>query len=119
MNKITVSFNGRAYLATLADNSPAAAFAELLRSRGGSMTVHMSEYGGWEKVGSLGQTLPGNHTQTTTAAGDFVLYQSNSIVLFYGSNSWSYTRLGRLDDPSGLRDALGSGDVDVTFALVK
>lgn len=119
MDKITLSFNGHTYTATLADNSSAEAFAELLESKGGSMTIRMDEYGGWEKVGSLGQTLPNEDTQTTTEAGDFVLYQSRSIVLFYGSNSWSYTRLGRLDDPAGLRDALGSGDVDITFALAK
>ncbi len=119
MKQITLSFNGHTYAATLADNSSAEAFAELLESKGGSMTIHMSEYGGWEKVGSLGQTLPSSDTQTTTEAGDFVLYSSDQIVLFYGSNSWSYTRLGRIDDPSGLRDALGSGDVDITFALAK
>ncbi len=117
MNQITLSFNGHTYTATLADNSSAEAFAELLKSSGGSMTIHMSEYGGWEKVGSLGQTLPSSDTQTTTAAGDFVLYSSNQIVLFYGSNSWSYTRLGRIDDPSGLREALGDGDVEITFQL--
>ncbi len=119
MNKITITFGDHTYPATLEDNSSAEAFAELLESKGGSMTIHMSEYGGWEKVGSLGQTLPSEDTQTTTEAGDFVLYSDDQIVLFYGSNSWSYTRLGRIDDPSGLRDALGSGDVEITFALAK
>ncbi len=117
MKQIALSFNGHTYTATLADNSSAQAFAELLKSEGGAMSVHMSEYGGWEKVGALGQTLPSSDTQTTTAPGDFVLYQSNSVVLFYGSNSWSYTRLGRIDDPSGLREALGDGDVEITFRL--
>lgn len=119
VNKLTVSFGGHTYSATLEDNATAEAFAQLLQSKGGSMTISMSEYGGWEKVGSLGQTLPRNDAQTTTAAGDFVLYSGNQIVLFYGSNTWDYTRLGRLDDPSGLRDALGSGDLDITFALEK
>lgn len=117
VKQITLSFNGHTYPATLEDSATAAAFAQLLQSKGGSMTIHMSEYGGWEKVGSLRQTLPSNNVQTTTAPGDFVLYSGNQIVLFYGSNSWSYTRLGRLDDPSGLQDALGSGDVEITFQL--
>lgn len=119
MNKLTVSFSGHTYTATLEDNATAEAFAQLLQSKGGSMTIPMREYGGWEKVGSLGQTLPRNDTQTTTAAGDFVLYSGNQIVLFYGSNTWDYTRLGRLDDPSGLQDALGSGNLDITFALAQ
>ncbi len=117
MNQITLTFNGHTYPATLEDNSSAQAFAQMILDNGGAMTVRMNEYGGWEKVGSLGQTLPSSDVQTTTAPGDFVLYSSDQIVLFYGSNSWAYTRLGRLDDPSGLREALGSGDVDVTFQL--
>lgn len=117
VEQITLSFNGHTCPATLEDSATAAAFLQLLQSKGGSMTIRMSEYGGWEKVGSLGQTLPSNNVQTTTAPGDFVLYSGNQIVLFYGSNSWSYTRLGRLDDPSGLQDALGNGDVEITFQL--
>ncbi len=117
MNQITLTFNGHTYPATLADNSSAQAFAQMIRDNGGAMTVHMNEYGGWEKVGPLGRTLPSSDVQTTTAPGDFVLYSSNQIVLFYGSNSWAYTRLGRVDDPAGLKEALGDGDVDITFQL--
>ncbi len=119
MNKITVSFNNYTYPATLEDNSSAAAFAELLQSKGGSMTVHMSDYGSFEKVGALGTDLPRNDQQITTAAGDIILYQGNQITVYYAQNSWNFTRLGRLDDPASLRDALGSGDVDITFALEK
>ena len=68
-------------------------------------------------VGALGTSLPTNNSQTTTQAGDIVLYQGNQIVLFYGSNSWSYTRLGKIDDLTGWSEALGSGDVSVTFSL--
>ncbi len=117
MNQITLTFNGHTYPATLEDNSSAQALVQLIRDNGGAMTVRMNEYGGWEKVGSLGQTLPSSDVQTTTDPGDFVLYSSDQIVLFYGSNSWAYTRLGRLDDPAGLKEALGGGDVDVTFQL--
>ncbi len=118
MNKLTLSFNGHTYPATLEDTPAAKEFAQLLQSKGGAMTLHLDEYGGWEKVGPLGQALTNRQdAQTTTQAGDFVLYSGDQIVLFYGSNSWSYTRLGRLDDPSGLADALGRGEVDVTFQL--
>ncbi len=117
MTQLTLTFNGHTYPATLADNASAQALVQMIRDNGGAMTVHMNEYGGWEKVGSLGQTLPSSDVQTTTAPGDFVLYSSDQIVLFYGSNSWAYTRLGRIDDPTGLKEALGGGDVDVTFQL--
>lgn len=68
-------------------------------------------------VGSLETDLPADDSRTTTRAGDIVLYNGNQIVVFYGSNSWSYTRIGKIDDLSGWEDALGSGDVTVTFSL--
>lgn len=77
----------------------------------------MSDYSGFEKVGSLGTSLPASNSQTTTQAGDFVLYNGNQIVVFYGSNSWSYTRLGYIDNLTGWEEALGNGDVMVTFSL--
>ncbi len=118
MNKLTVSFNGHSYPAMLEDNPTAEAFAELIRSCGGSLTLSMENYGGFEKVGPLGRSLPRSDAQTTTAPGDFVLYSGNQIVLFYGSNAWSYTRLGRLEgDLSGLQFDLGGGDVSITFSL--
>ena len=117
MTKITVSFGEHTYLATLEDNSSAQAFVELLEEKGGSMTVDMSDYGSFEKVGPLGTTLPRNDEQITTSAGDIILYQGNSITVYYAQNSWNFTRLGRIDDPSGLKDALGKGDVSITFSL--
>ena len=71
--------------------------------------VQMSDYSGFEKVGPLGTSLPASNSQTTTQAGDIVLYNGNQIVIFYGSNSWSYTRLGHIDDLTGWEEALGSG----------
>lgn len=68
-------------------------------------------------MGPLGQRLPASDAQTTTQSGDIVLYQGNQVVLFYGSNSWSYTRLGRIDDLTGWAEALGSGDILVTLSL--
>lgn len=81
------------------------------------LTVEMSMYGGFEQVGSLGQHLPRNDVQTTTSAGDIVLYSGSQIVVFYGSNSWAYTRLGRITDktPAEMAELLGSGDVTITI----
>ena len=83
------------------------------------LTIQMSMYGGFEQVGSLGTNLPRNDTQTTTSAGDIVLYSGNSIVIFYGSNSWAYTRLGKIQGMSAqeLREKLGNGNVTVTLEM--
>ena len=83
----------------------------------GPLTIQMSSYGGFEQVGSLGQSLPRNDVQTTTQAGDIVLYAGDQMVVFYGSNSWAYTRLGRITDTSveELTELLGNGDVTITI----
>ena len=83
------------------------------------LTVQMSMYGGFEQVGSLGSRLPRNDTQTNTGHGDIVLYSGNQIVIFYGSNSWAYTRLGHIPDKTQaeMRDLLGQHDVTVTLSL--
>ena len=81
------------------------------------LTIQMSMYGGFEQVGSIGQSLPRNDSQTTTQAGDIVLYSGNQIVVFYGSNSWAYTRLGHIMDKSAqeMAELLGDGDVTITI----
>jgi hypothetical protein len=83
------------------------------------LTIQMSMYGGFEQVGPLGTSLPRNDVQTTTSAGDIVLYSGNQIVVFYGSNSWAYTRLGHItdQDAGGMTDLLGNGDVTITISL--
>ena len=79
----------------------------------------MSMYGGFEQVGSMGQSLPRNDVQTTTHYGDIVLYSGNQIVIFYGSNTWSYTRLGHVDlTQEEMTELLGGGDVTVTISDV-
>ena len=110
-----VSVDGTSFSATFAENTAARALRDLLAD--GPITLSMSDYGGFEKVGSLGQSLPTSNSQTTTQAGDIVLYQGSQIVIFYGSNSWSYTRLGRINDLAGWTEALGGGTVSVIFSL--
>ncbi len=113
--KMSVEVDGSLFLATLEDNEAADALVEMMQEA--PVTIQMSDYSGFEKVGNLGTSLPAGNRQTTTQAGDIVLYQGNQIVIFYGSNSWSYTRLGRIDDLTGWEDALGDGDVTVIFSL--
>ena len=103
------------FSATLEENEAVSALVEMMRES--PVVIQMSDYSGFEKVGSLGTSLPVNNSQTTTQAGDIVLYNGNQIVIFYGSNSWSYTRLGHIDDLTGWEYALGSGDVTVTLSL--
>lgn len=114
---IQLQVNGRTFAATLEQNDAARALAQRLAES--PLTLRLQNYGGFEKVGPLGESLPANDRQTTTHAGDIVLYQGDQIVLFYGSNSWSYTRLGRVNDLTGWADALGRGDVTVTFSLAE
>ena len=107
--KVNISINGKTFTATLEDNEAAKELYEIIKTDG--LTVEMSDYSGFEKVGALGHTLTSNDKKTTTEAGDIVLYQSNQIVMFYGSNSWSYTKLGKIDNLNGWEEALGSGDI--------
>lgn len=110
-----LTVEGVTFPATFADNQGAEALADLLTD--GPLTLSLEDYGGFEKVGSLGHSLPTSNTHIITQSGDIVLYQGNQIVLFYGSNAWSYTRLGQVTDLTGWQEALGHGDVTVTLSL--
>lgn len=114
-----ITANGTTFTANFAENSSTDAFRDLLRE--GDLTIHMSDYGSFEKVGSIGISLPRKDTQISTTTGDVMLYQGDQIVIFYGTNSWSYSRLGKIEDASAeaLLAAFGSGDVTVAFSLAK
>ena len=80
------------------------------------LTIEMSMYGGFEQVGSIGSSLPRNDRQTSTAPGDLVLYSGNQLVVFYGTNSWAYTRLGHVDlTKAELTAMLSAQDVTITL----
>ena len=84
------------------------------------LTIHMSMYGGFEQVGSIGSSLPRNDRQTSTAPGDLVLYSGNQLVVFYGTNSWAYTRLGHVDlTKEELTALLSEHDVTITLEAEK
>ena len=96
------------------DNESVLALRELASD---GLTIQMSMYGGFEQVGPIGRRLPSRDVQTVTNSGDIVLYAGSQIVVFYGSNSWAYTRLGRITDktPEEMRKLLGNGDVTITL----
>ena len=109
--------NGKTLKILAADNSSADAFLDLLKD--GDVTIEMHDYGNFEKVGPLGTTLPSNDEQITTEPGDVILYQGNQVTIYYDVNSWSFTRLGKVQGLSQaeLKEILGSGDATVIFSL--
>ena len=115
--KITVS--GKSLPVKIEDNEATKALVAALREA--SITYEADDYGGFEKVGALGRSLPTSNTQITTQPGDVILYSGNQIVLFYGSNSWSYTRIGKMDYGSldELKSFLkaGQGKISVSLSL--
>ena len=109
---VRLEIGGRTFTAALEDNEAARALCDML-----PLTLDFNDYGGFEKVASLPRRLPSQDRQMRTSAGDIVLYSLNQIVVFYGGNSWSYTKLGHIDDVEGLIEALGRGNVEITFTL--
>lgn len=103
--------------AELADNSSSEALVDLLKKS--DITIKMSDYGNFEKVGELDTSLPTNDEQITTKAGDLILYQGNKFVIYYDTNSWSFTKLGTIKNipQSDLKSLLGDEDVTVTLTL--
>lgn len=116
-NTMKITAGDTIFTVTLADNSSAWALKELLAQ--GPLTIDMNDYGHMEKVGSIGTNLPRNDEQITTGAGDVILYQGDSLVIYYDTNSWNFTRIGKIDGVTKeeLLDAFGSGSVTVTFTL--
>ncbi|MFC0181708.1 hypothetical protein SAMN04515674_10444 [Pseudarcicella hirudinis] len=114
-NKITIKVNSKTFTATLFNNGPAKAFKEIL-----PLKLNMTELNGNEKYYDLSKNLPANSSNPETINnGDLALYGSKTIVLFYKtfSTSFSYTKLGQIEDPSGLAEVLGSENVSVVFEL--
>lgn len=114
---VKVKINDEVFDVKLENNSATQEFIKELKK--GNITVNASEYGGFEKVGDLGFSLPTSDENIGTSPGDIVLYRGDKISLFYGSHSWSYTKFGKLDnvDSNKLKEVLGSGDVTLEFTL--
>ena len=115
--KIYIKINDQILRANLENNSSAEAFVEKLQE--GDITIEMHDYANFEKVGNLGFSLPTNDVNITTSYGDIILYQGNQITIYYDTNTWNFTKLGKIEDVSQkeLIDILGDGDVVVTFSL--
>ena len=98
------------------DNGSVTALREMAKE---GLTIRMSMYGGFEQVGPIGRRLPSSDEQTSTSSGDIVLYSGDQLVVFYGSNSWAYTRMGHITDqtPEQMRELLGNGDVTITLTI--
>ena len=113
-DQITVTINGTSFDAVLANSETGRAFADLL-----PLTITMNELNGNEKYHYLNGSLPtDSYKPGTIEAGDILLYGNNCVVLFYEtfSSSYSYTRIGKLTSADGLKAAVGTGNVSVTFA---
>lgn len=115
--KMKIQVGNTAFTATLAENSSVDALKELMTS--GPLTLNMSDYAHMEKGADLGVTLPQNNEQMNAQAGDIILYQGRTLVIYYDTNSWSLTPIGKIDnvDAEHLRETLGTGDVTVTLSL--
>ncbi|MBQ7927541.1 MAG: hypothetical protein IJ287_02175 [Methanobrevibacter sp.] len=116
-DSIKMKINDETFDVKLENNS---ATQELIKTlEKGNVTVNATEYGGFEKVGDLGFSLPTSDENVNTSPGDIVLYQGDKMSLFYGSHSWSYTKLGKIDnvDSNHLKEVLGSGDVTLVLSL--
>ena len=115
--KLKIYVNDTTFTATLEENSSAKAFAEFLAQ--GDMTLDMHDYGSFEKVADLPRSFPRNDKQIDTDAGDIILYQGNSITIYYDKNSWNFTLLARIDNVNKkrLQQILGKGNVKATFSV--
>lgn len=114
-NIIKLKVNGQTLNVKLENNKATKALIEKLKK--GDITIHAHDYGNFEKVGELGFTLPSNDKYITTKIGDIVLYDGDEISIFYNSNSWKYTRLGKVQNTSKLKNILGTEDVTLILSL--
>ena len=118
VSTMNITINGKTVSCQLVENSSTRALLAQLEK--GNITYEADDYGNFEKVGYIGFNLPQNNENITTTAGDVILYQGNNICLYYGSNSWSFTRLGKIEGMS--KDEIktflnaGGGSVKVTLS---
>ena len=114
--KMNISVNGHTLKANFADTKAAEELYELIKNE--PLTLTLNEYGSFEKVGKLPQSFTKNDEQITAQPGDILLYQGNQMTIFYGENSWSYTRLGKIENMTAeeIAEIFGDGDITVTIS---
>ena len=115
--ELTMKINGEIVSVEWEDNESVSALKEL--SSESPITIQTSLYGGFEQVGSIGRSLPRNDERITAQAGDIVLYSGNQMVMFFGSNTWAYTKLGHITNktPAELNALLGNDNATITIIL--
>lgn len=117
ISEIKLKVNNNELVVKLENNEATKELIEKLKEN--DITIDAKEYGGFEKVGNLGFSLTREDKTINTEPGDIVLYNGNQISVFYDSNSWSYTRIGRIinKDKNELKNILGNGNVTLTFSI--
>lgn len=115
--KINITIGDQTRTATLVSNSSTEALVAALQEA--PITYEAHDYGNFEKVGDLGRSFPQNNTPITTEPGDLILYQGNNLCIYYDTNSWNFTRLGRIDDAtqSDIKQFVRAGQGNVTVTL--
>ena len=115
---LKIEVGGHSFLATFVDNNATKKLITILSKESKSLSA--SNYGGFEKIVNLGTSLPTNDHHVNTKSGDIMLYQGNKLVIFYASNSWSYTPIGKIIDfnQKDLESALNGNDSKVTLSIV-
>ena len=115
--KIYITVGKQSVTAMLSDNASAKAFYALLQQ--GSITINMTDYGSFEKVGPLGTGIVRSDEKITTTPGDIILYQGDKVTIYYAENTYTFTRLGHIDGATGenMKAFLGDGDPTVTFSI--
>lgn len=117
--KLYIKIDNKILTVALENNSSVNELVEKLKQE--DITMEMSDYANFEKVGSIGFSLPRNDKNITTMPGDIILYQGNQITIYYDTNTWNFTKLGKIENitQKELKEILGDGDVTVTFSLNK
>ncbi len=116
-DSIKLKINDTVFDVRLENNSATEELIKILEKE--DITINATDYGNFEKIGELGFTLPTSDENMNTKSGDIVLYQGNQISLFYNSHSWSYTKIGEIEniDSTQLKETLGGGDVTFILSL--
>ena len=117
--KMYITIGGVTKTATMVSNSSTEALIQQLQK--GDITYEAHDYGNFEKVGALGYTFPQNNTQITTEPGDLILYQGSNLCIYYDTNSWNFTRIGKLDNmtQADIKTWVNAGgdNVNVTLSI--
>lgn len=114
---VKLKAKGKTLNVKMANNKVTKALVEKLKK--GDVKIRAREYGGFEKVGDLGFSLPTDDKYISASPGDIVLYGGDQVSIFYDSNSWEYTKIGKVQKVTSkeLKNILGSGDVVLVFSL--